>query len=187
MANVLLVSGHPDLSISAANKRIIEKVTEAMPDVVVRDLGAMYSENKVIDVPAEQQAITDADIIVFQFPLYWFSVPAIMKQYFDEVLVHRFAYNSKGGMLQGKKAIFSFTAAGTEEDYSPEGVEGHKIDVFVPPLTQIAYFCGMENLENIITLGVATLGVSSDEDVQSTYGMAEEHAKKLVDLIQSAQ
>lgn len=184
MANVLLVSGHPDLTASIANKTIINTVKSLVPATEVRDLGALYGKTRYIDVAAEQKAFAAADVIVFQFPFYWFTMPALLKQYIDDVLAHGFAYNSKGGMLQGKKAIFSFTAAGSAEDYTPEGNEGHTIDTFVPPLAQIAHFCGMENPENFITLGAA-LPMAEQSAIDDTIARSKEHGEKLAAFLKS--
>lgn len=80
------------------------------------------------DIVEEQKKLQEADLVIFQFPLYWFSVPAILKGWMDRVLCQGFAFDFPGfyddGFLKGKLAVLSFTTGGTAEMYSKtESVE----------------------------------------------------------------
>ncbi|XP_027697280.1 ribosyldihydronicotinamide dehydrogenase [quinone]-like isoform X2 [Vombatus ursinus] len=80
------------------------------------------------DVIEEQKKVQEADLIIFQFPLYWFSVPAIMKGWMDRVLCQGFAFDFPEcfdrGFLQNKLALVSFTTGGDAELYSKTGLSG---------------------------------------------------------------
>ncbi|XP_072459780.1 ribosyldihydronicotinamide dehydrogenase [quinone]-like isoform X2 [Notamacropus eugenii] len=80
------------------------------------------------DVIEEQKKVQEADLIIFQFPLYWFSVPAIMKGWMDRVLCQGFAFDIPEcfdrGFLQNKFALVSFTTGGDAELYSKTGLNG---------------------------------------------------------------
>uniref|UniRef100_A0A7J8FAK3 Ribosyldihydronicotinamide dehydrogenase [quinone] n=1 Tax=Molossus molossus TaxID=27622 RepID=A0A7J8FAK3_MOLMO len=80
------------------------------------------------DIIDEQKKVQEADLVIFQFPLYWFSVPAILKGWMDRVLCQGFAFDIPGfddsGFLQGKLALLSITTGGTAEMYSKTGVSG---------------------------------------------------------------
>ena len=76
MPQVLVISGHPALSQSVANSAILEQIAKELPQAQIRRLDALYPDFR-IDVAAEQQALVAADV-VWQFPLYWYSVPALV-------------------------------------------------------------------------------------------------------------
>ncbi|NWV66549.1 NQO2 dehydrogenase, partial [Malurus elegans] len=77
------------------------------------------------DLVEEQKKVQEADLLIFQFPLFWFNMPAILKGWMDRVLVQGFAYDlSKacdGGLLQDKLSLFSFTTGGSKEKYAIRG------------------------------------------------------------------
>ncbi|XP_053569069.1 ribosyldihydronicotinamide dehydrogenase [quinone] isoform X2 [Bombina bombina] len=102
------------------------------------------------EITKEQKKIQDADLIIFQFPLYWFSFPAIMKGWIDRVFIKGFAFNVPShrcdGLLQGKKALLSFTTGGTKEMYSKEGAKGDIQLVIWPIHHGILHFCGIKVL-----------------------------------------
>ena len=103
----LILSGHPDLSTSVANKVILDELEKALPDAEIRKLDQLYP-TAPIDVEAEQRALLEADLIVWQFPFWWYSLPWLMKKWLDEVFLHGFSHGSKA-KLGGKKLLVSFT------------------------------------------------------------------------------
>ncbi|XP_034516292.1 ribosyldihydronicotinamide dehydrogenase [quinone] isoform X2 [Ailuropoda melanoleuca] len=80
------------------------------------------------DITDEQKKVQEADLVIFQFPLYWFSVPAILKGWMDRVLCQGFAFDIPGfydsGFLKNKLALLSLTTGGTAEMYGKTGVSG---------------------------------------------------------------
>ncbi|KAM9860485.1 NAD(P)H dehydrogenase [quinone] 1 isoform 2-T2 [Aulostomus maculatus] len=102
------------------------------------------------DIVAEQHKVEAADIIIFQFPLYWFSVPAIMKGWMDRVLTQGFAFSLErmynNGIFKDKKAMLSFTTGATETMFRPDGINGD-INVTLWPLQNgTLHFCGFQVL-----------------------------------------
>lgn len=102
------------------------------------------------DVKEEQRKVEQADLIIFQFPLYWFSVPAIMKGWIDRVLIQGFAFTMQKiydfGIFKNKKAMLSFTTGGTESMYLPDGIHGD-VNVLLWPLQNgVLRFCGFDVL-----------------------------------------
>ncbi|XP_016308630.1 NAD(P)H dehydrogenase [quinone] 1 [Sinocyclocheilus anshuiensis] len=102
------------------------------------------------DIAEEQHKLEQAELVIFQFPLYWFSIPAIMKGWIDRVLTQGFAFTLQkmydNGIFKAKKAILSFTTGGTESMFKPDGVHG---DINVPlwPLQNgVLRFCGFQVL-----------------------------------------
>ena len=106
------------------------------------DLYRVYPRHD-IDVRAEQQRLLAADIVVFQFPVFWYSTPAIIKDWQDLVLEHGFAYGSGGDRLAGKRMMLAVTAAGSEDAYTPQGYQHFTLRTFLTPLEQTARLCRM--------------------------------------------
>jgi len=102
------------------------------------------------DIAAEIEKIKKADLIILNFPLYWFSVPAILKGWIDRVLISGFCYGGlrfyDNGGLKGKKAMLSFTLGGREHMFGPDAIHG-ELDVMLRPLLRgsLAYV-GLEVL-----------------------------------------
>ncbi|XP_035150971.2 ribosyldihydronicotinamide dehydrogenase [quinone] isoform X3 [Callithrix jacchus] len=102
------------------------------------------------DITDEQKKVQEADLVIFQFPLYWFSVPAILKGWMDRVLCQGFAFDIPGfydsGLLQGKLALLSVTTGGTAEMYTKTGISGD-FRYFLWPLQHgTLHFCGFKVL-----------------------------------------
>ncbi|KAJ0001753.1 hypothetical protein NQD34_001549 [Periophthalmus magnuspinnatus] len=111
------------------------------------------------DIKQEQQKVQEADLIIFQFPLYWFSVPAIMKGWIDRVLIGGFAFSLEkmydSGVFKDKKAMLSFTTGAMESMFRPEGINGD-INVTLWPLQNgVLHFCGFQVLPPQIFWGPA--------------------------------
>ncbi|HCN6987161.1 TPA: NAD(P)H-dependent oxidoreductase, partial [Escherichia coli] len=116
MKNILVISGHPELTHSVANATILDEVETALPDVEIRRLDRLYPDGK-FNIAAEQKSLLRADVIVWQFPFSWYGLPGLMKKWLDEVFVHGFAHGSTA-KLGGKKLILSFTTGAPEELYT---------------------------------------------------------------------
>lgn len=111
-----------------------------------------YKEGRLSkDIVEEQKKLADADLVIFQFPMYWFGLPAVLKGWFDRVLTGGFAYSQSemyyNRPFKNKKAILSFTTGGPESMYSSIGVNGD-MNVLLWPLQRgVLHFCGFQVLE----------------------------------------
>ena len=103
MSKILVVSGHPRLNQSLANKTILETLKEKGADFTLLRLD---EEGFAPQVEKDQALLKDADIIVFQFPIFWYSYPSLMKHWVEEVFAHGFAYGTGGTALKGKSSRF---------------------------------------------------------------------------------
>jgi len=110
-----------------------------------------------IDVGYEQQLLSDHDIIVLQHPLYWYSTPAILKEWQDLVLEHGWAYGAQGNALQGKRWLQVVTAGGSEEAYCARGANRLTVRQLLSPLEQTARLCGMRFLPPFVVHGTHTI------------------------------
>ncbi|KAM5138102.1 NAD(P)H dehydrogenase [quinone] 1 isoform 2-T2 [Mantella aurantiaca] len=111
------------------------------------------------DIVEEQKKLADADLVIFQFPMYWFGLPAILKGWFDRILTGGFAYSQSemfyNGPFKNKKAVLSFTTGGLETMYSTTGINGDMNVLLWPVQRGILHFCGFQVLEPQISCSIA--------------------------------
>lgn len=143
MKNILVISGHTNLDDSYANKTILEELNRCLPEAEYVYLDQLYSDFR-IDVEKEQQRLVKADIIVFQFPLFWYSTPSILNRYVEEVFKHGFSHGSTGDKLAGKQLVLSFTSGAPEKMYQKGGLQNYPIEDFLPPYKQMANLCRLK-------------------------------------------
>lgn len=117
----LIIVVHPHITKSVINKRWIEELLKYPEKYTVHHLQESYPEGN-IDILAEQRLVEQYDKIVFQFPFYWFDCPALLKQWFDDVLTHGWAYGSQSGYrMQGKKIALAISLGLDENDLKGTG------------------------------------------------------------------
>lgn len=185
MSNVLVISGHPDLERSYTNTAIINAVENQLSNLEVRKLDQLYPDFN-IDVTKEQAALINADIIVLQFPFYWYSVPALLKKWIDDVFSYDFAYGAKGDKLKGKEFILSFTVGGPASSYSPLGYNHFPISDLIKPLQQTAYLAGLNFHDPIYTHQMVYIpGVYNE--LEDVVARANDQATRLINLIKTIQ
>lgn len=151
---ILLLFAHPSLDRSEVNHPMAEAVRE-LDGVTLVDLYAEYPDFQ-IDIEREQQRLLEHDVIIFQHPLYWYSTPAILKEWQDLVLEHGFAYGTSGTALHGKILFNALTAGGKESAYRAEGFNHFTIRELLQPLEQMARLCGMIYLPAFALFGART-------------------------------
>jgi glutathione-regulated potassium-efflux system ancillary protein KefG len=144
MKKILILFAHPALQRSLTNREVI-KVFENIENVTFHDLYESYPQMD-IDVEEEQELLINHDTIVFMFPMFWYSTPAILKEWQDLVLEHDWAYGSKGNMLKDKIFFSILTTGGKVEAYKKEGYNGYTIREFLRPLEQMSKLCKMRYL-----------------------------------------
>ena len=132
-----------------------------VPHVTFHDLYEVYPD-LFIDVAREQELLQSHDVIVLQHPFYWYSTPAILKEWCDLVLEYGFAYGESGTALKGKSWVHAITTGGPREAYQREGYNRFTIREFLAPLDQTAYLCGMRFLEPFVIHGSLSLDPKSD-------------------------
>ena len=89
MSKILVIAGHPDYKSSVANRAILDEFHRIVPQAEIVYLDAIYPDRN-INVEAEQRRLVDAETIVFDFPMWWYSAPSLMRRYFETVLTHGF-------------------------------------------------------------------------------------------------
>jgi len=141
MASLIVYYAHPGHKHSHVN-RYMARAAAAVDGVTFVDLYRDYPRFD-IDVDVEQQRLLRHDVILLQFPMFWYSTPSIIKEWEDLVLEHGFAYGKDGEALHGKRMMLAITAAGPESAYTHEGYQRYPIRTFLTPLERTAGLCGM--------------------------------------------
>ena len=148
---ICLVYAHPYPDRSRANRVLLDGVRD-LPGLQVRSLYDLYPDF-AIDVETEQAALAAAHVVVLQHPLYCYSVPGLLKHWFDKVLTLGWAYGPGGHALHGKTCLWVTTTGAAEHGYTREGMHQRPFSDFVPPIEQTARFCGMHWDEPLVLHG----------------------------------
>jgi putative NADPH-quinone reductase len=172
----LIILAHPNFTDSVANKTIIEELQNSDLKLEIRDINNLYPEFK-IDRKAEQDALLRHQTIVFQYPIYWYNMPAILKQWFDVVFSYQFAYGSKGDKLKGRNFVPSFTVGAPEDEYTTLGNHHFRVHEFCKNLEQTAYYAQMNYVDPIYFHGTSLAAGYTIDEVKNK---AKDQAKRLI-------
>lgn len=142
MLKTLVLFAHPAFEKSRANKALVNAAAE-LDHVTFHDLYENYPDFH-IDVEREQKLLTSHDRIVWHHPFYWYSTPAIMKEWFDRVLEYGWAYGNGGAALAGKIAKSVITTGGSPEAYCATGHNCFTVEELLRPIEQTTHLCGMK-------------------------------------------
>ncbi|KAG0670336.1 hypothetical protein C6P45_002469 [Maudiozyma exigua] len=124
---------------------------------------ATESHQLTDDVVAEQEKLKWADTVIFQFPIWWSSMPAMMKGWFDRVFSSGFGYNYGirtdtrygdrfgEGVMEGKRAFIITTIGSSKEQYSERGISGSINDILFPINHNTLFYAGFSVLPPIVT------------------------------------
>jgi glutathione-regulated potassium-efflux system ancillary protein KefG len=155
MSRVLILFAHPAFERSRVNRQLADAVS-GLPGVTFNDLYEAYPDFDV-DVAREQRLLVEHDVIVVQHPFYWYSTPALVKQWEDLVLEHGWAYGTSGTALRGKRWLSAVTTGGREQAYGPDGFNRFTIRQLLAPLEQTARLCSMDFLPPFVVHGTHRL------------------------------
>ena len=158
MPKTLILLFHPRFAHSKANRALCAAAA-TVPGVEIADLYACYPDG-AIDVDAEVRRLRDADRIVFQFPVQWYAMPALLKAWQDAVLTRMFylAYDTEGRTLEGKPLLVAATAGNVPQAYTPAGVNLFPLAELLRPLQATAHRCGLPWTEPFLLFEAGKLG-----------------------------
>jgi glutathione-regulated potassium-efflux system ancillary protein KefG len=168
MPRVLIVFAHPALHRSRVNRAMAAAARE-LEDITLHDLYAAYPDHD-IDVDAEKRLLIAHDALVFQHPFYWYSTPALLKDWQDHVLEFGWAYGPGGAALRGKTFLSAITTGGSEGAYSPAGFHGRTVRELLAPIDQTAKLCGFVRLPPFVVHGANELDAAGIASSVSAWG-----------------
>jgi NAD(P)H dehydrogenase (quinone) len=134
------------------------------------------------DIAREQEKLMWADAVILQFPLWWFSMPAILKGWVERVYAYGFAYGVGEhsdarwgerygeGKFAGKRAMLIVTTGGWESHYSPRGINGPMDDVLFPIQHGILYYPGFDVLPPFLVYRTSRIDETNDAAVRDALG-----------------
>lgn len=184
MKNITLISGHTDLKNSVANKTIIETLHKQLPEVDIAKLDELYPDFK-IDAKTEQERLLKADVIVLQFPIFWYSAPSLLERWMEETFLHGFSHGSTGDKLKGKKLVLSYTTGAPAEMYSHDGAMGHTMDEFLVSFRTTCNFTQMEYAGSVFTGGVGYTNRTNEQLIEEQKAASVKHAERLINLLKT--
>lgn len=138
---ILVIFSHPSPRLSRVQHRLRDAIRD-LPGVEISDLYGLYPDF-LINVRAEQAKLQNADLIVFQHPFYWYSCPALLKEWQDEVLAFGFAYGEGGNALRGKDFLQVLSAGGPGDAYQRAGYNRFTMLELLRPFEATAELCGL--------------------------------------------
>jgi glutathione-regulated potassium-efflux system ancillary protein KefG len=145
---ILVLFAHPRLRNSVVQRAMLRAIGD-IDGVTIRDLYASYPDFS-IDVAREQQELLAHELIVLQHPFYWYSSPAIVKEWQDLVLENGWAYGPGGMRLAGKFMLSAISTGGSGQAYAHEGRNRYEIEELLTPFSQTAYLCNMAYLKPFV-------------------------------------
>src|SRR5690606_38356795 len=106
------------------------------------------------DIAAEMEKLRAADLLILQFPIWWFGMPAILKGWADRVFARGFAYlpgrKYDTGMFRGKLAMVAATTGTSADTYAPDGIDGDILTVLWPIHNGLLRYAGFDVLQPFI-------------------------------------
>ncbi len=163
MKKILVNFVHPNLEESRINKALLEEISH-QENITVNNLYQAYGDFK-IDAKKEQALLLAHDVIVFQFPMYWFSSPALLKEWFDVVLAYDFAYG-KQYSLEGKIFAVATSAGASKEEYD---ANENGIEAFLLPFLGTASYTKMQYVKPFITYETYIIKEDELKKIASNY------------------
>jgi glutathione-regulated potassium-efflux system ancillary protein KefG len=160
-SKVLILFAHPAIRRSKVNRRLLKAIGD-LEGVTINDLYEAYPDLD-IDVEREQGLLLRHDVVVLQHPFYWYSTPAILKEWQDLVLEHGWAYGHQGHALEGKIMLSAITTGGSEETYCAKGSNQYTIRQLLAPIEHTARLCGIVYLPPFVVHGTHSLTEDSIE------------------------
>lgn len=122
---------------------------------------------------AEMDKLAGCDVLIFQFPIWWLGMPAIMKGWIDRVFASGRAYGGgrwfDKGVFAGKRAMCSVTVGGPPEAYGDRGIYASVRDILSPIERGILHFTGFNVIEPFVVYGPNRLTVAEREGELARY------------------
>jgi putative NADPH-quinone reductase len=133
----LVVVAHPKLAESRINRTWMEQLHREGEAITIHELASSRHAGR-FDIAAEQQRLEAHERIIIQFPLYWFNVPALLKQWLDEVFAYGWAFGPGGDKLAGKEIGLAVSTGGKAESYA----EGFTMEELLSPMRLTILYVG---------------------------------------------
>lgn len=147
MTKTLILVFHRDLTQSKANAALANAAASVDGTEIVH-MQTRYPDGNIdmfTDADRDAQMLLDADRIVLQFPIQWYSTPALLKAWQDAVLTRMYYVfaETEGDQLVGTPLLVAATAGNVPAAYTRDGQNHYSVDEILTPLKATAYRCGL--------------------------------------------
>ncbi len=175
MGKTLVLLFHPNMKRSRANAALASAAAD-LDDVDVVDMQAVFPQGLDLfrDAEGEAARLLEAERIVLQFPVQWYSTPPLLKAWEDAVLTRMFyiAYEEEGLRLEGRPLMLAATAGNVREAYQPGGANLFSMDSLFAPLKATAHRCGLVWYEPFLLYRADKLGPNELKQAGADYARA---------------
>jgi putative NADPH-quinone reductase len=175
MKKILVNLVHPDFNNSIVNKKLLEEIKD-LDNITINNLYDKYPDYK-INVEEEQSLLLKHDIILFQFPMYWFSSPALLNVWFETVFISGFSHRGNY-KLEDKFFAIAISCGAAKQEFCKTGKDKKTVEEFLFPFSITAHYVKMNYLKAFITY--ETESILSEQTL-------EKYAKDYVKYIQKIQ
>lgn len=151
----LVIVTHPTIETSRVNAAWLEELRKHS-DITVHELYQAYPDEN-IDVAKEQQLIEAHDRIIFQYPLFWYSSPMLLKKWFDNVLQYGWAFGPDGTKTSGKEFGVAISTYGSEASYQAAGSNRFTLEEILRPVEATTKFINGTYLPHFALSDVSNL------------------------------
>ncbi|GAD16856.1 NAD(P)H-dependent oxidoreductase [Lentilactobacillus otakiensis] len=146
MKTLILIS-HPKFE-DSGTQQFLKTSFYSLDDVKYQVIDELYADTGKIDIDKEQAALKAFDRIVFQFPMYWYSSPASLKQFMDDVFTRNYIVANRS--LKTKELGIVVTLGDAEADFQAGGPEAFTISELLRPFQAFAHKAGMQYLKPFV-------------------------------------
>lgn len=137
MKKTIVIVAHPHIEKSVVNRYWVDAL---IGKVSFRFLADATPLDSPIDIANEQEILEQYDRIIFQFPLYWYGAPALLKRWLDEVMTFGWAYGPGGDKLEGKELGIAVSCGGAEDQFSTAGFQLYTLADYMKQYEGVAAF-----------------------------------------------
>lgn len=127
------------------------------------------------DIQFEIEKLISADIINFNFPMWWWGMPAILKGWVDRIMAYGVAYGGdygfdETGRFKGRHAFISTTTGSPKPDYNPHGQNEKSIEEILSNIHEGTFeLLGYTVLDPFIAYGVSKISQKERENIIIEY------------------
>ncbi len=134
---------------------------------------ALAGPGYVTQISDEQAKLRWCDMLILQFPMWWFGPPAILKGWIDRVMTYGFAYTPtqrfENGLLKGRRAMISITTGAHANVFAPDGMDGDIHRILWPMQNGVLRYIGFDVLPPFIAHGIGLIDEAAREEMLAAF------------------
>jgi len=162
-----------DFDAIAGPADVTERVNNERFDLGIEQANAANKDCFATDVQGEIDRLFMADLLILQFPMWWYSTPAILKGWIDRVFAFGVTYDFgrtwDRGVMKGKRAMLSLTTSAPPSTFMPDGRNGDLAQILWPLHGGVLALCGYEVLQPFVAYSVGWIDDDEREAILQKY------------------